>query len=224
MKIIECGGPSFIDATALKAFAAHLQRNAPEQLIISVEAFGPTRALLEKAADAAFNQNEDAGVPLEAIVTFHFNMLHNLIENGDHPVFSELNNCFVELEWSLEDDAAKGFEFLYDQVVSMGTVLASKITSAYLNEAGFKNQWLDLRDCIQTDNAYTKAAADVSLSKKYIQEIIPTLFGKGTQFLVTQGGIGCTSENFTTTLGPDAFEQTLKLLSEGLNTTLQVSE
>jgi aspartate kinase len=224
MKIVKCGGPSFEDANALKAFASYLTQFSQEQIIVVVEAFGATRSLLEKAAAAAFNQDEDAGVPLETIVAFHFNMLHGLIENPEHPVFAELNNCFVELEWGLEDDAAKGFEFLYDQVISIGTVLASKITSAYLNEAGCKNNWLDIRDCIQTDNEYTKAQVDALLSKQYIQEIIPALFVNGTQVLVTQGGIGCTSENFTTTLGSDALAQTLKLLSEGLNATLQVSE
>ena len=222
MKIVKCGGSSFRDADALKAFASHLQQHAHEEIIVVAAAFGETQFLLEKAAEAAFNQREDAGAPFEAIVEFHFNLLRSLIQNAAHPVYAELNNCFVELEWSLEDDAAKGFPFLYDQVVSMGAVLASKITSAYLNENGLKNKWLDIRDCIQTDNAYTKGKVDVSLSQQYIQEIIPALFVNGASLLVTQGAIGGTSENFTTTLGPDGMTQTMNLFIESLNATLLV--
>ena len=224
MKIVQCGGFSFRDAAVLKAFALQLKQYSREEVLVVAEAFGETLFLLEKAADAAFYQKEDLGIALQAIVDFHFNLLHHLIQNREHPVYAELNNCFVELEWSLEDDAAKGFEFLYDQVISMGTVLASKITSAYLNEFGLKNKWLDIRDCIQTDNHYSDGKVDVALSTKYIQEIIPSLFDNGTAILVTQGAIGCTSENFSTTLGADGMAQTLHLLKDALNATLLVSE
>lgn len=223
MKIIQCGGAFFQDASALKALALQLKEYKSEQIIIVAAAFGNTDFLLEKAASAAFNQDEDPGVPLETIITFHFKLLHALIADAEHPVFAELNNCFVELQWSLEDDAVKGFDFLYDQVIAMGTVLASKIVSAYLNQLGIQNKWLDIRDCIQTDNTYTKGQVNASLSNQYIQEIIPSLFNE-TTVLVTQGGIGCTSENFTTTLSPDGMSQTLHLLSDGLNAVILVFE
>jgi aspartate kinase len=223
MKILKFGGPLVQDATAIKAKVSLLKNYGDEPLILVAEAFGQSKELLEKASKAAFYKESDAGAPLEAVVAFHFNLLHELMSDASHTVFAELNNCFVELEWSLEDDAGKGFEFVYDQVVSMGAVLASKVLSAYLNETGLKNTWFDIRDCIQTNNAYGNGHINEKLSRQYIEETVAELFEKENKLLITQGGLGCTSENFTTTLGPEGIQATLKVLADSLCAEVIVS-
>jgi aspartate kinase len=216
MKIIQFGGPEIHDVASIQSLATSLKALITDKVVVVTTAFGITAAHLERVVKAAFYQEEDPALYLDQVVNFHFNLVHEIIKDPAHSIFSEINNCFVELEWSLDEDAGKGYDFLHDQVVAMGEVLASKILSAALNEAGIANNWFDIRDCIQTDNTYGNAKVDVALTTQYIQEVIPNLFSKGPTVLITQGGIGTTSENFTTFLGPEAKETTCKLLSDGL--------
>ena len=67
--------------------------------------------------------------------------------------------------------------------------------SAYLNENKIENSWLDIRDVLQTDNNYREAKVNYDLTGKLIAERIPALFEK-KNFIITQGFIGATSENF----------------------------
>ena len=46
------------------------------------------------------------------------------------------------------------FDFDYDQIVSVGEFLATKIMSTYLDKIGFKNSLLDARDLICTNNTH----------------------------------------------------------------------
>jgi aspartate kinase len=44
---------------------------------------------------------------LEKVKHDHYQILKELFHESDHPVFDELNNTFVEIEWILEDAPAE---------------------------------------------------------------------------------------------------------------------
>ena len=69
-----------------------------------------------------------------------------------------------------------------------------------------------MRDFLQTDNTYREAKVNYELTEKLIGMRIPALFEK-TNILITQGFIGATSENFTTTLGREGSDYTAAILS-----------
>ena len=100
------------------------------------------------------------------------------------------------------------YAYEYDQIVSVGELLSTTIISAYLNECGFTNRWLDARDIIRTDNTHRNARVDWELTESMIQKEV----SKGLPVL-TQGFIGCTSENFTTTLGREGSDFTAAILA-----------
>jgi aspartate kinase len=118
----------------------------------------------------------------------------------------------------MEEETArsKGYAFAYDQLVSQGEVLSTKIISRWLNENGVVNKWLDARDVLITDNTYRDARINWTETEKLTAEKIPALFQKD-RLIITQGFIGATSENFTTTLGREGSDYTAAILAYVLN-------
>ena len=98
----------------------------------------------------------------------------------------------------------------------MGETISTKIISAYLNEIGILNKWVDARGLIQTDNTYREGKVDFELTEVLItSQITPIL--KTIDIVVTQGFIGGTSENFTTTLGREGSDYTASIIAYCLN-------
>ncbi|MEX2380664.1 MAG: aspartate kinase, partial [Vicingaceae bacterium] len=123
----------------------------------------------------------------------------------------------VEVEWQIEDDPVGTFDFEYDQMVSMGEMLSTKIVSAYLTEVGVENRWLDVRDVLRTDNNYRQANVDWKLSEQLIQKVIGKYLNENSEgVLLTQGFIGGTSENFTSTLGREGSDFSAAILAASL--------
>src|SRR5436853_5276918 len=122
------------------------------------------------------------------------------------------------MEWAMEEETArsKGYAFSYDQLVSQGEVMSTKIISAWLNENGIANKWMDVRDVLITDNTYRDAKINWAETEKLTKERIPALLEKD-KHLITQGFIGATSENFTTTLGREGSDYTAAILAFCLN-------
>lgn len=212
MKIFKFGGASVKDAAAVKNVATILNRFPNENIIVVVSAMGKTTNALERLTDAFFYKKENTNEILTEIKKYHFDILEQLFENKNHPIFDELNNTFVELEWAIEDEPTHSYNHEYDQIVSMGEIISTKIVSAYLNEASIKNQWLDIRGVIQTDNTYREGKVDWALTQELSDSHLKT-----SGIVVTQGFIGGTSENFTTTLGREGSDYTAAILAYTTN-------
>ena len=90
-----------------------------------------------------------------------------------------------------------------------------KMLAAYLNHCNIATQWLDVRDFIRTDNTYREGKVDWTSTEKNIQKKIPILLNN--QFVLTQGFLGGTSENYTTTLGREGSDYTAAIFAYSLN-------
>jgi aspartate kinase len=75
---------------------------------------------------------------LMKLKTYHFEILHELFNDDQHPVFDAVNNTFVEIDWILEDEPIDSYDFIYDQIVSIGELVSTQILSHYLNFVGIK--------------------------------------------------------------------------------------
>lgn len=208
MKVFKFGGASVKDADAVKNVATILNRFPNENIIVVVSAMGKITNALEKLTDAFFYKKENAVSVLEEIKKYHLDIVHQLFEDKNHELFNELNNAFVELEWAIEDEPTHSYNHEYDQIVSMGEIISTKIVSAYLNEVGIKNKWMDARGIIQTDNTYREGKVNWELTQNLSQNIT-----KEKGLIITQGFIGGTSENFTTTLGREGSDYTAAILA-----------
>lgn len=211
MKVFKFGGASLKDAAGVKNVASILQRYKNEQLVIVVSAMGKTTNALEEVVAAYVKQTGKALELYEALKERHYAIMRDLFEAGDE-VFSLVNDTFVEGEWMLEEKPADNYDYLYDQIVCVGELVSSKIVTAYLNKTGIKTQWLDARDVVSTDNTYREGWVIWEKTKINAQKIVPPMLEQGF-FVVTQGFIGSTSENFTTTLGREGSDYSAAIFS-----------
>lgn len=214
MKVFKFGGASVKDAAAIRNVAQILQAYKEEKISIVVSAMGKSTNAFEGLLNAYFNKKGNASELLQEIKQSHYAIMNELFPEN-HPVFDEVNDTFVEVEWVIEDEPEESYDYLYDQIVSIGEFVSSKILAAFLNEENLTTEWLDIRDVILTDNTYREAKVEWTQTEKNAQEVIIPKLEKG--FILTQGFIGGTSENFTTTLGREGSDFTAAILSYCLN-------
>jgi aspartate kinase len=215
MQVFKFGGASVKDAEAIKNLTEIVRSNSSEQLLIVISAMGKTTNALEKLATSYFNQQDDTLEIFDEVKNYHFEILHHLFEDPKHPAFDAIINTFVEIDWIIEDAPVDGFDFIYDQIVSIGELVSTRIVNHYLQYVGIQNIWLDARSYIQTDNTYREAKIDWSKTEQLIQKNLPKILQN--QIGVTQGFIGNTSENYTTTLGREGSDYTAAIFASCLN-------
>ena len=215
MKVFKFGGASIKDAAGLQNVASILQKYAGEQLVIVVSAMGKMTNALEEVMAAHVQQNGQAQALYDAVKEKHYGLMRELFDEKDE-VFAAVNDVFVEGEWVLEEKPADNYDYMYDQIVCVGELVSSKITAAFLKQCGLPTAWLDARDVVATDNTYREGWVIWDKTKANAQKIVPPLLAKGG-FVLTQGFIGSTSENFTTTLGREGSDYSAAIFSHCLD-------
>ena len=215
LKVFKFGGASVKDAQAVKNVGKVIQLYN-EPLVVVISAMGKTTNALEELVNAYYFKENDVNVLLEKVKQFHFGIMNELFENKNHQIFTDIHNTFVEIEWEIEEEPQRTYDYVYDQIVSVGELLSTKIVSAYLNEANINNHWIDARALIQTDNTYRKANIDWKLTTELVQSTIPKVITSDNKYVITQGFIGASSENFTTTLGREGSDFSAAILAHCL--------
>lgn len=212
MRVFKFGGASVKDAAGVKNVVNVLQQVGADDLVIVVSAMGKMTNALEKIVDYYITESEELTPHLRGIVDFHQNILKELFEDKEHSIFKEINSLFDDLRTTLTRNKSTRYDYIYDQVVSYGEIASTKIVSAFLQNNGFSNTWLDARDFIKTNNDYRDASVDWDTSQEKILEKIDK-----NNLCVTQGFIGSDQHNFTTTLGREGSDYTAGILAYCLN-------
>ncbi|EEI93430.1 amino acid kinase family [Sphingobacterium spiritivorum ATCC 33300] len=215
MQVFKFGGASVRDAESIKNVASIILKYKEEPLLVVVSAIGKTTNALEELTKTFFQQSGDAFELLNEIKKSHFSILDQLFADHSHPIFDEIANAFVETEWILEEEPQDTYDYLYDQIVSLGELLSSRIIAAYAAHMGVQSKWTDARDYIFTDNTYREGKVDWQKTEDKIREELPILLDD--YVLITQGFIGSTSENFTTTLGREGSDYSAAIFAACLN-------
>ncbi|MDG1477668.1 MAG: aspartate kinase [Vicingaceae bacterium] len=217
MKVFKFGGASVKDANAVKNVGEVIKLHQ-DDLVIVISAMGKTTNALESVVNSYLNKDGKVEENLQKVKAFHNVILNDLFEDKNHPIFNEVHNTFVEIEWEIEEEAVREYDYVYDQIVSVGEVLSTKIVSAYLNSVGINNKWQDVRNLIQSDNTHRNANVDWELTEQLIQkDIIPQFNTKDQTIFITQGFIASSSELFTTTLGREGSDFSAGILAFCLN-------
>jgi aspartate kinase len=131
-----------------------------------------------------------------------------------------LIDFFTEVEWLLHDKPVRHFDYYYDQVVCVGELLSTTIVSRYLNLIGVTNEWIDVRDIIRTDNNFRDARINWPVTSEKVQHVIKPLLKQG-KLVITQGFIGATDENESTTLGREGSDYTAAVFANLLDAEMQ---
>ena len=193
MKIFKFGGASVKDADSVKNVLRVLSIQGFERCLIVVSAMGKTTNALERVVEFYFNksnyQQEIAKIKEE-----HIQIAKGLFDENHH-VFSEIKLFFDDIESFLRRNKSPNYNFVYDQVVTCGEMISSKILSVYLSDNEVSNQWLDARDFIKTDTNYREGVVNWEDTEKNISQL------DKAKTYVTQGFIGSDENNFTVSLG-----------------------
>ncbi len=214
MLVFKFGGASVKDAAGIVNLAQIVKKYSHQKLLIVVSAMGKTTNALEKLTKAYVDGSENLNAIYAEVKEYHHHILTELFEPS-HPIFNQIANTFVEIDWMIEEEPHDDYDFVYDQIVSIGELVSTRIVAAYLNQTGIKTQWLDVRGYIHTDNNYREGNVDWNKTRANIQQDIPALLDKG--MVVTQGFLGGTSENFTTTLGREGSDYTASIFAACLD-------
>ncbi|MEJ2880333.1 aspartate kinase [Pedobacter sp. GR22-6] len=215
MKVYKFGGASVKDAAGVRNIAKIIATCEQNNLLIVVSAMGKITNKLEELNNAYINGDDNSQEIFESVKAFHFEILNELFPDHHHPVYDDIANSFVEVEWLLEEEANDAADYIYDQIVSIGEIVSTKIIAAFLNESGCKVKWIDARNFIHTDNTYKEGKVNWEKTEQEIQkQLVPLL---ANTIVLTQGFIGSTSENFTTTLGRDGSDYSAAIFAAGLN-------
>ncbi|OFY62850.1 MAG: aspartate kinase [Bacteroidetes bacterium RIFCSPLOWO2_02_FULL_36_8] len=212
--IFKFGGVSVQDASAIKNTTSIIKKFAvANRLLLVISAMGKMTNALEELHKQYFTK-KNFTAEFEKVKAYHRSIVKELFSETVHPVYDELENLFVEMEWHLEEEPSNDYDLSYDQLVSFGELISTKIISQYLNKTAVNTKWVDARSFIQTDNTYRDARVNWALTEKLIVRDIPGFLEK--QVVLTQGFIGGTSENFTTTLGREGSDFTAAIFAKCL--------
>jgi aspartate kinase len=217
MKVFKFGGASVNSVERIKKLPGILQLYPDEKVLIVISAMGKTTNALEKVAEAFYkNQKEEAISLFHLVKENHLATAKYLLVRNWLKTETQLRDFFTELEWLLHDKPQREYDYYYDQMVCIGELLSTAIVSAYLNETGISNQWMDVRDIFRTDDNFRDANIDWNFTQeRIIKEIIP-LFNKNN-IVITQGFIGATDENECTTLGREGSDYSAAVFANMLD-------
>lgn len=207
MKVFKFGGASVKDAAGIKNVSEIIKKHDDDKkTLVVVSATGKTTNALEKVVEAYYkNTGEAESLALE-VKANHVNICKDLFGNENEDVFKKIDKTFEDLTNVLSRDVPDNYNYVYDQIVSVGEQLSSTILSAYLNHSGVVNEWVDVRDVLKTDDTFREAIIDWEITTQKTNEILRPILERKTA--VTQGFIGATLENFTTTLGREGSDYT----------------
>lgn len=182
-----------------------------DELMVVISAMGKTTNKLELLW-RAYIRGEDTREHLEGIRKCHADIVKELFGSDAQPVLDTIDNTLVEVEWTLEETPQHHPDFYYDQIVSIGEMLSTRIVSAYVNHVGIGNICLDARDLIRTDNTYRDGRIQWEVTARMTRETAAKAFADH-KVCITQGFMGGTDENFTTTLGREGSDFTAAILA-----------
>ena len=228
MKVYKFGGASVKSAQGVKTLL-EIIGSEKSKLVVVVSAMGKTTNMLEEVVNSYFNRKPDLAQNVQIVKDFHKNLVNELychcgldpqsLENksdsdesqNDSDKLDEIFSCLEEI---LSQKPSLSYDFEYDRIVSFGEILSTYIVSDYLNSQGCKNQFIDVRTCLKSDDNYREGNIDFELSQKFVNEVLNF---SDTQLYITQGFIAGTTTNQTTTLGREGSDYSAALLASMLD-------
>jgi len=217
MRVFKFGGASVKNAEGFRNVGNIIaQFGSGGPLAVVVSATGKTTNQLEAVVEAKFASPKEALEKLQKIKDHHHLIIRDLF--GELPAELEIHvqEHFVEAEWIIEETREMKYDYVYDQVVSIGELVSSRILAAWLAKENLHAQWFDARDLLLTDETYREGRILWDETNSRIQKSLSHSLEQG-QMVVTQGFIGSTIENNTTTLGREGSDYTAAILASALD-------
>jgi aspartate kinase len=217
--ILKFGGSSVADAACMRRVADLAKAALGRSPVVVLSAMGKTTDALFAAARLAEHGDTDGALAaVREILAKHRGACEDLF-SGSVPEDLE---TFIRAAESRIETLLRGVSMLHelsarsrDAIVAHGELLSSQILAAFLASSGVPTAWLDVRRVMRTDarfgSAEPQTTAIAALAKT---ELLP-LMGPN-QIVVTQGYVGATKDDTTTTLGRGGSDYSASLLGAAI--------
>lgn len=217
VKVFKFGGASVKDSAAIQNVAEILTKYPEDSILVVISAMGKTTNKLEEVVSAYQLSDEALFLRLiNDLEAFHSQILLALFSDRQRKIYQIIETIFNQLRMRFSKPFSENYSFEYDQIVSLGEVLSSRIIDAYLTEKGFSSVWTDARSLLRTDNNYQEGNVDWKKTEELIQQNLRPLFTH-KKIIVSQGFVGHTSEGMTTTLGREGSDYTAGIFAHCLH-------
>ena len=210
MKVFKFGGASVKDAAAVKN-VFEIINSEKGNLAVVISAMGKSTDLLETLIKTYFNSDDEKWTIFNNFKNYHIEIIGDLF--GEKGMPQGVYELFTELEHKLNSRPSYDFNFEYDQIICFGELISTRIVSDYITATGQKNVWIDIRNCLKTDDTFRDAHVDWEWTGQLIREEFSF---SDTSLYITQGFIGSTTTNLTTTLGREGSDFTAAIIGSSL--------
>lgn len=213
MQVYKFGGASIATPDRMQALLPIIQE-ATHPILMIVSALGKTTNALEAIIESACKGNkEEAHKLAKDLETKHIAYATDLLqEQYLAEAIKGMNVFFTELQWGIDDASVDKFDYSYDQIICIGELLSTTIFNQYLNQEGLNFGWVDVRSVIRTNETFRDAKVDMEYSQQQCDTTVAPLLQAGKS-VITQGFIGATSDNATTSLGREGSDYSAALLA-----------
>ncbi|MFI3304770.1 MAG: aspartate kinase [Rikenellaceae bacterium] len=213
MRVYKFGGASVRNADGVRNL--HKIISDEGNIFIIVSAMGKSTNSLEVVFEGL--QKGDKQLSMEhitALRTYHAEIINDLFGKETslpavEDLFAELERVATETIYRTEDA-----ELWYDTIVTFGELLSTTIISEYLNFAGTKNRWIDMRKGFLTEQRHKDASVNLEGST---MRLLALMEGATESVFVGQGFIGSAPDGTTTTLGREGSDYSAAVVANILN-------
>lgn len=204
MQVFKFGGASVKDAAGVRNLIEIVRTKGPDAVVV-VSAMGKTTNALEAIVRAfAAGQTDQLRSAVQHLRAYHEAIVHDL--SGD---FTGVRQLFDQLDHELAQSPTTAYDELYDQIVSFGELLSTRIIADFAAKSGLNARWVDARHLIRTDDTFREGRVDWTETTQRITEMLAVPNG----LVITQGFIGQTADGRTTTLGREGSDYTAAILA-----------
>ena len=220
MIVCKFGGTSVQDAEAMTRLAQIVGQRRKKQPVVVASAMGKTtNQLLEVIQTAAKGKRQEALDLLTKIKDRHLKEAQKLgIAVSEDWVLETIHAYFKEMRDIVKGLAALGelTPRVSDAMASYGERLSTVILTQVLENQGIPAQLMDARQCIVTDDNFTRANPLFDLTDPAIVEHLRPVINAG-KVPVFQGFIGRTKNGITTTIGRGGSDYSAAIVGAALD-------
>lgn len=213
MVVFKFGGASVKSAEAVRNIVSILERY-PEEIVVVVSAMGKTTNALERIIEHFVNREEEKlKEGYGELKEVHMEILGGLFPDKGNKAYVDIGDVFEELADRLAQEPTMNYDFDYDQIIGYGEMLSTKIIVHYLNSAGLRAKWVDVRKSLKTDNNFREGHIDWNVSTALVNK---NFAFNGEKYLVTQGFLASNKNNQTVSLGREGSDYTAAIIAHML--------
>ncbi len=213
MKVYKFGGASVRSAEGIKNILSIVSKET-EPLFIVVSAMGKTTNAMEVVLENFMKTDRISSLQkLEEVEDYHRQIVNELFGKSD-VADDILSPIFENLKILINNGIGDDYDRWYDHLVSYGEIISTKIVSAFLNESGVENDWLDMRELLVTDSNFREANVHMENSQARLKSAVDFSVKR---IYIGQGFIGANLKGDPTTLGREGSDYTAAVVANLLD-------